>query len=77
MDPDSHVGFQINAKNTNLVENLPMNISGKYGSNLFCGFREEDLNVKRKRTDDNDEERRTDYGRLAMTKAQMAYGQVS
>jgi hypothetical protein len=37
-----------------------MNISGKYGSNLFCGFREEDLNVKRNRTDDNDEERRMD-----------------
>jgi hypothetical protein len=46
MDPDSHVGFQINAKNTNLVEDHPMNISGKFGSNLFNGFREEDLNVK-------------------------------
>ena len=37
-----------------------MNFSGKYGSNLFRGFREEDLNVKRNRTDDNDEERRMD-----------------
>jgi hypothetical protein len=46
MDPGSHVGFQINAKNTNLVEDNPMNISGKFGSNLFSGFREEDLNVK-------------------------------
>ena len=46
MDPVSHVGFQINTKNTNLVENHPMNISGKFGSNLFSGFREEDLNVK-------------------------------
>ena len=34
------------AKNTNLVEDLPMNISGKFGSILFSGFREEDLNVK-------------------------------
>ena len=46
MDPGSHVGFQINAKNTNLVEDHPMNISGRFGSNLFSGFREEDLNVK-------------------------------
>ena len=29
-----------------LVEDLPMNISGKFGSILFSGFREEDLNVK-------------------------------
>jgi hypothetical protein len=42
----NHVGFQINAKNKNLVEDHPMNISGKFGSNLFSGFREEDLNVK-------------------------------
>ena len=34
------------AKNTNLVEDLPMNISGKFGSILFSGFREEELNVK-------------------------------
>ena len=40
MDPDSHVGFP------NLVEDHPMNISGKFGANLFSGFREEDLNVK-------------------------------
>jgi hypothetical protein len=46
MDPDSHVGFQINAKNTNLVEDHPMNTSGKFGYKLFSGFREEDLNVK-------------------------------
>ena len=44
MDPGSHVGFQIS--NTNLVEDSPMNISGKLGSILFSGFREEDLNVK-------------------------------
>jgi hypothetical protein len=31
---------------SNLVEDHPMNISGKFGSILFNGFREEDLNVK-------------------------------
>jgi hypothetical protein len=40
MDPGSHVEFQISTKNH------PLNISGKFGSNLFSGFREEDLNVK-------------------------------
>jgi hypothetical protein len=37
MDPGSRVGFQISTKNTNLVEDHPVNISG---------IREEDLNVK-------------------------------
>ena len=46
MGPGSHVGFPISAKNKNLVYDHPMNISGKFGSNLFSGFREEDLNVK-------------------------------
>jgi hypothetical protein len=46
MNPDSHVEFQISTKNTNLVEDHPMNISGKFGSNLFSGFREENLIVK-------------------------------
>ena len=45
MDPGSHVGFQISTKNTNLAEDHPMNISGKFGWILFSGFRE-DLNVK-------------------------------
>jgi hypothetical protein len=31
MDPGSHVEFQISTKNTNLVEDHPMNISGKFG----------------------------------------------
>jgi hypothetical protein len=31
MDPGSHVGFQISTKNTNLVEDHPVNISGKFG----------------------------------------------
>jgi hypothetical protein len=39
------VGFQISTKNKNLVEDHPMNISGKFGSILNSGFRE-DLNVK-------------------------------
>jgi hypothetical protein len=46
MDPGSHVGFQISTKNTNLVEDHSMNISGKFGSILFSCFREENLNVK-------------------------------
>jgi hypothetical protein len=46
-DPNRHVEFQIGKKNTNLVEDNPMNISGKFGSNLFSGYREKDLNVKR------------------------------
>jgi hypothetical protein len=29
--PGSHVGFQISTKNTNLVEDHPVNISGKFG----------------------------------------------
>jgi hypothetical protein len=44
--PGSHVGFPISAKNKNLVYDLPMNISAKFGSNLFCGFRKKDENVK-------------------------------
>jgi hypothetical protein len=31
MAPGSHVGFQIITKNTNLVDDHPMNISGKFG----------------------------------------------
>jgi hypothetical protein len=46
MDHGSHVGFQISTKNINLVEDHLMNISGTFGSNLFSGFRKEDLNVK-------------------------------
>ena len=44
--PGSHVEFPIYTKNTNLVEDHPVNISGKFGWFLFSGFREEDLNVK-------------------------------
>jgi hypothetical protein len=44
--PGSHVEFPIYTKNTNLVEDHPMNISGKFGSILFSGFREEEFNVK-------------------------------
>jgi hypothetical protein len=45
MDPGSHVGFQTSTKNTNLVANYPMNISGKFGSILFSGFREDRLTI--------------------------------
>jgi hypothetical protein len=41
-----------------------MNISAKFGPNLFSGFREEDENMKF--TDDADD------GRKVMTKAHMA-----
>jgi hypothetical protein len=44
--PGSHVEFPIYTKNTNLVEDHPMNIYGKFGWNMFSGFREEELNVK-------------------------------
>jgi hypothetical protein len=44
--PGSHVGFPICTKITNLVEDPPMNISAKFGPNLFNGFREEDENMK-------------------------------
>jgi hypothetical protein len=42
----SHVGFLISAKNKNLVYDHPKNISAKFGSNLFCGFRKKEENVK-------------------------------
>jgi hypothetical protein len=40
------VQFSISAKNKNLVYDHPMNISAKFGSNLFCGFRKKDENMK-------------------------------
>ena len=44
--PDSHVEFPMYTKNTNPVEDHPMNISGKFHCNLFSCFREEELNAK-------------------------------
>jgi hypothetical protein len=44
--PSVHVGFLISAKNKNLVYDHSMNISAKFDSNLFCGFRKKDENVK-------------------------------
>jgi hypothetical protein len=35
MDPGSHVGFQISTKNTNLVEDHPVNISGKFDADIL------------------------------------------
>jgi hypothetical protein len=46
MGPGSHVGHPISTKNKNLVYDHQMNISVKFGSNLFCGFRKKDENVK-------------------------------
>jgi hypothetical protein len=43
MGPGSLVGFPISAKNTNLVYDHPMNISAKFDSNLFCGFRKKEM----------------------------------
>jgi hypothetical protein len=36
----------ISVKNKNLVYDHTMNISAKVDSNLFCGFRKKDENVK-------------------------------
>ena len=46
MGPGSQVGFPISAKNKILIYDHPMNISAKFGSNLFCGLRKKDENVK-------------------------------
>jgi hypothetical protein len=46
MGPSSHVEFPISTKNKNLVYDHPMNISAKFDTNLFCGFRKKDENVK-------------------------------
>jgi hypothetical protein len=42
----THVGFPISGKNKNPAYDNPMNISAKFGSNLFCGFRKKDEHVK-------------------------------
>jgi hypothetical protein len=36
----------MSAEGGHLVYDHPMNISAKFGSNLFCGFRKKDENVK-------------------------------
>jgi hypothetical protein len=46
MGPGSLVGFPVSAKNKNLLYDHSMNISVKFDSNLFCGFRKKDENVK-------------------------------
>jgi hypothetical protein len=45
MGPGSHVGFPISAKNKNPAYDHPMNISAKFGSNLFCGFRKKEMPI--------------------------------
>jgi hypothetical protein len=44
--PQGNNSLPLNPMITNLVEDLPMNISAKFGPNLFIGFREEDKNMK-------------------------------
>ena len=44
--PGGHVGFPICTKITNLVEDLQMNISAKFGPNQFSGFKEEEESMK-------------------------------
>jgi hypothetical protein len=73
MDPGSHVGFQISTKNTNPVEDHPMNISGK----LKSVQRFQRRRFKCERLMDGRTDGWTDDRRLPMTKAHMAYGQVS
>jgi hypothetical protein len=46
MGSGSHVGLPISTKNKNLGYDHPMNISAKFGLNLFCGFRKNDENEK-------------------------------
>jgi hypothetical protein len=44
MGAGSRVGFPNSVNNKNLVFGHKMNISAKFGSNLFCGFRKKDEN---------------------------------
>jgi hypothetical protein len=46
MGPGSHVEFPISTKIKYLVYGHPMDISAKFRSNLLCGFRKKDENVK-------------------------------
>jgi hypothetical protein len=41
----SHLGFPIDIKNKNFVEDLPMIIPGQFGFNCPSGFREEAFNT--------------------------------
>jgi hypothetical protein len=43
-----HLGFPIDIKNTNLVEDLPMIIPGQFGFNCPSGFREEAFYVSKR-----------------------------
>jgi hypothetical protein len=40
-----HLGFPIDIKNINFVEDLPMIIPGQFGFNCPSGFREEDVQM--------------------------------
>jgi hypothetical protein len=47
ISPGSHVEYSTGKKNRNVVEDHPMNIPAKFGSNWPSGFGEEASNVKR------------------------------
>ena len=51
--PGSHVEYPTGTKNRNFVENHPMNITAKFGSNWPSGFGEEAWNVKSLQTMDD------------------------
>ena len=68
----SHLEWRADLSNTILKGTDPWTIPARFGLIWFRGFRGEDLNVKVydvRRTDDD--------GRQVMTKAHMAFGQVS
>jgi hypothetical protein len=43
---NGHIQDLISPENKNPLFDHPMNISPKFGSNLFCGFRKKDEHVK-------------------------------
>ena len=50
--PGSHIEYPTGTKNSNFVEDHPMNIPAKFGSNRPSGFGEEAWNVKSSQTTD-------------------------
>jgi hypothetical protein len=70
MGPGSHVGFPISAKNKNLVYDHPMN-------NICQVWLKSIQRFQRRFKCEKLTDGQTEDGRLPMTKAHMAYGQVS
>ena len=69
--PNSHFGFQISPKNTNLNGDHPRTISANFGLKWLGGSWEEDWNVKSLQTTD-DGRRTPDAGRQVMAKAHLS-----